>query len=74
MYMLLGAEIFFELMSTDQPVSQGTIFTNTSLGCIVSGPMPRISYYKTISTSYFCGDKKSLYSLEDPISKFWQRK
>lgn len=43
--MLLGAEIFFDLLSNNQirPIPQRPIFRNTRFGWIISGPVPHSS-------------------------------
>jgi len=68
--MLLGAEIFFDLMSTGQlrPILHGPIFKNTTLGWIVSGSVSNTER-KTHTASV---SMVSLCNLEEQIARFWQ--
>ncbi|KAL4096395.1 hypothetical protein QTP88_021357 [Uroleucon formosanum] len=68
--MLLGAEIFFELMTTGQlrPTPHGPIFKNTTLGWIVSGSVSN-NERKTETASV---SLVSLCNLEKQIARFWQ--
>ncbi|KAL4147805.1 hypothetical protein QTP88_002154 [Uroleucon formosanum] len=68
--MLLGIEIFFDLISTGQlrPILHGPIFKNTTLGWIVSGSVSNTEY-KTHTASV---SMVSLCNLEEQIARFWQ--
>lgn len=72
--MLIGAEIFFDLMCNGQlkPVSHGPIFKNTNFGWIVSGPVADKACEIKSSLSYFCNVNESFVNLDKRINKFWQ--
>lgn len=73
--MLIGAEIFFDLLSGDQirPVTNGPILNNTLFGWIVSGPVPQPPEANEHSSiSLFTCVSNEFENLENQMAAFWR--
>ncbi|XP_055645196.1 uncharacterized protein LOC129781554 [Toxorhynchites rutilus septentrionalis] len=68
--MIIGAEFFLDLLQDGKMklFDIGPIIHNTSLGWIVSGPLPDPHDLTATTVSYAC----STAELQDQLSKFWE--
>jgi len=73
--MILGAEIFFDLINNEQlrPMEHGPVLQSTKLGWIISGPVPHptVSCVET-SVSLFAHTSFETKTLEEQMAAFWR--